>query len=156
MSARVSPLVGRLVVLGIVLVGVALFATSLAFDAVEYSRMGKPSMELLTLGWMGPMLMHFGWYANVFLPLAWLLALVLKRPTAVISILIGGLGLLIGLTSFYTLSEFSLFGRHEGETAGDFVAWAPGIFLWTASLLTGVGAGVVSLVLAQRSTPREG
>lgn len=152
-AVHVRPLIGRLLVLGIVLAGVALFAASLAFDAAQYEVVTKSSTELLLLGWLGPMGLHFGWYANLLLPAAWVLSLVLKRPVSLIAIVLGAGTLLIGLTSFYTLSELSMIGRHEGETAGELIRFLPGIYLWTASLATGLASGVASLVLAQLAIP---
>ncbi|MFK7988394.1 MAG: hypothetical protein AB8I08_20400 [Sandaracinaceae bacterium] len=152
-TSHLSPLIGRLLVLGVVLVGIALFSASLAFDAAQFTVVNKSSAEMLMLGWMGPLGLHFGWYANLLLPSAWLLALVLKRPVAIGAMALGILTLLVGLTSFYTLGHFSVFGRHENETAGDLVRFLPGIYLWTASLATGLFAGVASFVLAQLAIP---
>ncbi len=154
-SPDVSPLVGRLLVAAVIALGVVLFGVSLAFDAARFEVVDKSSFEMLTIGWMGPLGMHFGWYANLVLPLPWIFSLVLRRWAAVVAIASSLVCLVIGLSSFYTLSAFSVIGRNEGEMAGDLVSFAPGIYLWTGSLMTGLLAGVASLALAQLSAKPE-
>ena len=145
----------RLRVLGAVGVSVAFFVASLFFTAAHYEVVDHPGIMMLLIGWMGPLGMHVGWYANPLLLAVWIFALVVGPRASIVALILAVLAVLVGATSYYTLAEFSMFGRNEGEMAGDLLRYGLSIHLWMASLLAGVGVAGLSVKFS-RSLPRAG
>lgn len=77
--------------------------------------------EVLAIGWMGPLDLHFGWYANLLL-VPWLLVVPFKPGWATA---IAVAAMLLALTSFSVLR-----GIMSDPGRADFVAFHAGFFVW--------------------------
>ena len=140
----------RLRVFGAIGVSVVLFVVSLFFPATHYEVVDHDAVLMLMIGWLGPLGMHVGWYANPLLLAAWIFSLVIGPRSSISAVVFAVSAVVVGATSYYTLAEFSMFGRNEGEMAGDLLGYGIAIHLWMASLVAGLGAAIVSALLSSK------
>lgn len=141
--------------IGVVALSAVFFAVSLFFSAGTWrvdhggAELTKSSIEMLFLGWLGPLGLQAGWYGNPMLLVSWALTGVGGRA-ALPSVWCAALALLLAASSFVTLPLFSIFGRNEGEGA-TLVMPGPGMILWFASFCIALAAAIVALRAARAS-----
>lgn len=105
----------------------ALFASSLAFTGFYVGEAREPSaaLQLLLMGWLGPLDGHFAWFANVFL-----LAALIKSNRPKTSLVLALIALAFALSFLgykkIIVSEAPSYGRIE--------AYGWGYALWIASM----------------------
>ncbi len=131
-----------------------LLVFSLPLAAVR-GPVGGLGLEMLMLGWLGPMAGHAGWFGNPFLFLTWIIVggstqrdpgtkdSVGARATRV---LLPVVGVLIASTSVLTLPGADLL---TPGTHGVVTALGPGFYLWFGSFGAALAAGIISALPAR-------
>lgn len=129
-------------------VSALLFASSLVFSAgtwrVDSSdvELAKSSVEMLLLGWLGPIAFQVGWYGNPLLLVSWILTGTGRG--AIANVVCAGLATMLAASSFVTLPLWSIFGRNEGESA-TLASPGLGMCLWFLSFCVALGAAMAVL-----------
>ena len=135
---------------------VALLLLSLPL-VVAYGRAGgeaydQPGSFYLTLGWMGLMFLHVGWYANPLLPVAWVLAFVDRRWARWVGSVLAGIALMLALSSPITIVNNGMIGRNEGESF-HVEGFGPGLYVWLGAVAL-TFAAQLALAFFQRASVR--
>jgi hypothetical protein len=117
---------------------VAIFDTNAKKNDVMFG------LPLLLVGWLGAFVLNFGWFANLFLPVAGLLRVIGKYRAAAV---FGSLAFLVGLHTLYWYVK--PMPANEGFV-GELQLRYPsvGFYFWLASMLVIV---VGALVLHRRT-----
>ncbi len=139
----------RLAVVGL---SASLYVVACATPALVFSGRGIETwfgFEALLIGWLGAFLGHFAWYANLLLPIAWLL-LVLRRSTAAIATTL--FALLIAADTF-RLYNGEIPGDEAGVTKLHFEYPHVGFAFWVLSMVV-VLVGAVWFLVHDRITRR--
>ncbi|HZU15624.1 MAG TPA: hypothetical protein VFD01_03320 [Candidatus Dormibacteraeota bacterium] len=136
-----------------------LFLTACATPALEMrvepsaGRLDAwPGWFLCLFGWLGILVLQFGWYANLFLPPALLL---LGLRLWVAALVVSGIGLLLAGDTFL----LAITPLPNGDDVGHRLYLNRpliGCDLWLASMAVVAAAAVVSLVRRSRTTPPAG
>ena len=118
-----------------------LWIVSLFIPVAAQQTYGGPSWvrgwELLTIGWMGPFIGQFGWFANI---LIWITLACLARtvgPSEGFTFWLAGSLLLLTINSAFWSTIPDSAGRHP------IVAFGAGYYLWMCA----VGVSGVALIL---------
>lgn len=141
----------RIKVLLVALVGLALFVAALFFECAVYERATYEGGLMALIGFMGPIAFHFGWYANPLALLAWGFSLVVGKKSAWFALFASGFATLLMLSAYVTLRHLTMLGENESESAGAFIRFGPGIYIWSLSILSAPVAATLSLRAATRA-----
>jgi hypothetical protein len=118
----------------LIAVSVLLFAVAVLLPAAYYIDGPRSGLDMLVVGWIGPILHHFGWYANPLLLTSWILGLSRKPRRAEIRVRLGYVALAVACTSFVSLPLCDM-PRKDGMVSADFMGLGPAIFVWLAAFV---------------------
>jgi hypothetical protein len=90
------------------------------------------AIYLLGIGWLGPLALHFEWYANPLLLTSWILALVGKRKT----VFAASTAALVLALSFLLRDRMIV---SEAPTYSEIISRSSGYWMWLASIAVMVG-----------------
>ena len=121
----------------------AAWAASLPLPAAHVGNRVTYGFDVLMLGWLGPLMLHFGWFANLLLPLAMAAFLFGAAPSRSGPQIVGWLILLCGLNSLVWVDLYSDGSTKPIELHGS------GYYLWMLATIGG-GAWLIALGRSQR------
>jgi hypothetical protein len=129
----------RLVALG----WLAAWAASLPLPAAYNENGVTHGFDVLALGWLGPLMLHFGWFANLLLPVAMATFLFGAAPSRSWPQLVGWMILLCGLNSL------AWFNIPDDSGPNPIERYGLGYYSWMLATIGG-GGWLIALGWSQR------
>lgn len=121
----------------------AAWAISLPLPAAYVGDRVTYGFDVLGLGWLGPLMLHFGWFANLVLPVAMAAFLFGAAPSRSWPQVAGWMVLLCGLNSL------AWFNIPDDSGANPITRYGIGYYLWMLATIGG-GAWLIALGRSQR------
>jgi len=129
----------------------ACWGASLALPAIESETFGGTNITtgwtILLIGWLGPLMGHFGWFANAMLIPALAIAAGQYGKAPRLKLVLGVIMLLLALNSAFWSYAPDDAGAHE------IVSYLAGYWLWMASI-SATGLWLLIDAIRQRTGPR--
>jgi hypothetical protein len=145
-------MVGRLPRLAVIGLSAALYLIACATPALVFSGRGMETwfgFEALAIGWLGTFFWQFAWYANLLMPIAWLLVFVRRWIGAAVTTVLA----LVLAANTFLLYTGEIPGDEGGIVMLTFEYPHVGFAFWMLSMIV-VLAGAVGLLVYERTAAR--